>query len=188
MNLKKLLNTQSQQLALVIGNGINRYNSTAGLNSWDAMLLELWERHTQEDAQIIPLGISLTEFYDALDLSSQLKEKNLQKEFCDFLTGWEAKEHHQRIVNWAANNNSPILTTNFDETLSNCLALDLHHADGQRFTDFYPWFCERCNTKPRTRVRHLAYKRHSTLFAQHPFGIEPLYGFSRAGEGAYPQR
>ena len=60
MNLKKLLNTQSQQLALVIGNGINRYNSTAGLNSWDAMLLELWERHTQEDAQIIPLGISLT--------------------------------------------------------------------------------------------------------------------------------
>ncbi|WP_062065754.1 hypothetical protein [Cellvibrio sp. OA-2007] len=139
MNLKTLLSTQPDQLALVIGNGINRYNSDAGLNSWDAMLLELWQRHTKEDAQIIPLGISLTEFYDALDLSSQLKEKNLQKEFCDFLTGWTAKEHHQRIVNWAKHNKTPILTTNFDETLSNCLALNLHHADGQRFTDFYPW-------------------------------------------------
>ena len=139
MNLKTLLSTQSQQLALVIGNGINRYNSDAGLNSWDAMLLELWEKHTREDAQAIPLGISLTEFYDALDLSSQLKEKNLQKEFCDFLTGWKAKPHHHAIVNWAKAHNSPILTTNFDETLSDCLALELHHANGQRFTDFYPW-------------------------------------------------
>lgn len=139
MNLKTLLNSHSQQLALVIGNGINRYNSDAGINSWDAMLLELWERHTKEDTQIIPLGISLTEFYDALDLSSQLKEKNLQKEFCDFLTDWAVKEHHQRIVTWAKNNKTPILTTNFDETLSTCLALELHHANGLRFTDFYPW-------------------------------------------------
>ena len=139
MNLATILNNRSHQLALILGNGINRYNSDDGLNSWDAMLLELWERHTKEDAQENPLGISLTEFYDALDLSSQLKEKNLQKEFCKFLTGWQAKSHHHGIVQWAKHNNAPILTTNFDETLSDCLALDLHHNDGQRFTDFYPW-------------------------------------------------
>ncbi len=139
MTLKTILHNNHKELALIIGNGINRYNSDAGINSWDAMLLELWEKHTLEDAQAIPLGISLTEFYDALDLSSRLKEKNLQKEFCDFLTGWKAKPHHHAIVNWAKNLNTPILTTNFDETLSDCLALNLHHADGQRFTDFYPW-------------------------------------------------
>ena len=139
MTLKSILNNRTHSLALIIGNGINRYNSDAGINSWDAMLLELWERHTKEDAQIIPLGISLTEFYDALDLSSQIKEKNLQKEFCRFLSGWKAKSHHHAIVNWAKKHNAPILTTNFDETLSDCLNLKLHHADGQHFTDFYPW-------------------------------------------------
>ena len=150
MNLKNIIN-EHQHLALILGNGINRYNSDAGINSWDAMLLELWQRHTKEDTQIIPLGISLTEFYDALDLSSQLKEKNLQKEFCNFLTGWQPKSHHHAIVDWAKRNNTPLLTTNFDETLSNCLALQLHHADSQRFTDFYPWascFAERSVQNP----------------------------------------
>ncbi|WP_323814735.1 hypothetical protein [Cellvibrio sp. NN19] len=139
MTLANILKNPAYQFALILGNGINRYNNNASINSWDAMLLELWERHTQEDAQAIPLGISLTEFYDALDLSSQLKEKNLQKEFCDFLTGWQPKAHHHAIVNWARDRNSPILTTNFDETLSDCLGLKLHHSDSKKFTDFYPW-------------------------------------------------
>jgi hypothetical protein len=139
MTLTQILRAHHQQLALVIGNGINRYNSDANLNSWDAMLLELWERHTREDATIIPLGISLTEFYDALDLRSQLKEKNLQKEFCDFLTGWSYKPHHQLIIRWAKQHQTPVLTTNFDETLAESLALTLHHADPKGFTDFYPW-------------------------------------------------
>jgi hypothetical protein len=151
MNLSSVLNQHNQQLALVIGNGINRYNSSAALSSWDAMLLELWERHTKEDANIIPLGISLTEFYDALDLRSQLKEKNLQKEFCDFLSGWSFKPHHQSIMAWAKQHHTPVLTTNFDETLAESLALTLHHADSQRFTDFYPWascFAEQAIEKP----------------------------------------
>lgn len=139
MTLKNLLKNHHEQMALVIGNGINRYNSDAGLTSWDAMLLELWERHTQDDPKDIPLGISLTEFYDALDLSSQLISKNLQKEFCGFLDGWSAKEHHHRLMRWAQTHSVPVLTTNFDETLSDCLALELHHANAKTFTDFYPW-------------------------------------------------
>lgn len=146
MALASILENHSHKIALVLGNGINRYNSDTGINSWDAMLLELWERHTKEDAQAVPLGISLTEFYDALDLSSQQKEKNLQKEFCDFLTGWQAKAHHKAIVDWAKSHKSPILTTNFDETLATCLQLKLHHASALPFTDYYPWascFAER---------------------------------------------
>lgn len=126
-------------MALIIGNGINRYGSDAGLSSWDAMLLELWERHTGDEPKDIPLGISLTEFYDALDLNSHSVSKNLQKEFCGFLDGWQAKEHHQRIMRWAQHYAVPVLTTNFDETLSDCADLQLQHADGVRFTDFYPW-------------------------------------------------
>jgi hypothetical protein len=139
MTLKELLKNHHQQMALIIGNGINRYNSEPGLTSWDAMLLELWERHTRDYPKDIPLGISLTEFYDALDLSSQMVSKNLQKEFCSLLDGWKAKEHHYRLMHWAQVHAVPVLTTNFDETLSDCLSLTLHHADAKRFTDFYPW-------------------------------------------------
>ncbi len=139
MNLKTLLKHHHQDLALIIGNGINRYNSDSGITSWDAMLMELWERHTQGKPKDIPLGISLTEFYDALDLSSTLANKNLQKEFCAFLDGWQAKKHHLRVMYWAQHHAVPVLTTNFDETLSDCLDLELHHADASGFTDFYPW-------------------------------------------------
>lgn len=139
ISLQTILTTHADELALIIGNGINRYNSDSGLNSWDSMLLDLWIRHTDDDPKDIPLGISLTEFYDALDLSSTSKTKNLQKEFCDFLVGWNAKPHHQAIMNWAKKHSAPVLTTNFDETLSDCAALDLHHTDAVRFTDFYPW-------------------------------------------------
>lgn len=139
MNLNDILKSQSQNIALIVGNGINRYNSNGNLNSWDAMLLDLWIKHTDDDPKDIPLGISLTEFYDALDLSSTSKTKNLQKEFCDFLVGWNAKPHHQAMMNWAKRHSSPVLTTNFDETLSDYCALQLHHTDAMRFTDFYPW-------------------------------------------------
>jgi hypothetical protein len=139
MTLKKILDDNGDSLALIIGNGINRYASDSAINSWDSMLLELWEKHTHDEPKDIPLGISLTEFYDALDLSSTAKTKNLQKEFCDLLQGWKPKDHHQRIVNWASQNACPILTTNFDETLSEETAFKLHHWDSVSFTDFYPW-------------------------------------------------
>jgi hypothetical protein len=139
MSLNDILNNRSQQLALVIGNGINRYNSDGNLNSWDAMLLDLWIKHTDDDPKDIPLGISLTEFYDALDLSSKSKTKNLQKEFCDLLVGWNPKPHHQAMMAWAKRHSAPVLTTNFDETLSDCASLKLRHTDAVRFTDYYPW-------------------------------------------------
>lgn len=139
MNLQKILTDNHQQLALIVGNGINRYNSTSKVNSWDKMLLELWEKHTHVDSTIVPQGISLTEFYDALDLSRTDARVNLQKEFCNLLAGWEALTHHRLLVDWAKHFSCPILTTNFDESLSDATKLSLHHLDGPSFTDFYPW-------------------------------------------------
>jgi hypothetical protein len=153
MNLQEILNNHPSHLALILGNGINRYNNNDGLSSWDAMLLELWEKHTDDEPKDIPLGISLTEFYDALDLSSKLEFKNLQKEFCDLMAAWDAKAHHRDIVAWAKNHSAPILTTNFDETLADSLGLKMQHTDAVKFTDYYPWgsyFAEQDVKNPAT--------------------------------------
>lgn len=142
MKLIDILNDESLKPALVIGNGINRYNATRadGNNSWDGMLLELWHKHSRSAQQVsAPQGISLTEFYDALDLTKSSDEINLQKEFCGLMRSWTPKEHHVVISKWAQNHGVPILTTNFEETLSSNIASDITHFDSKSFTDFYPW-------------------------------------------------
>jgi hypothetical protein len=126
----------------VIGNGINRYNSTIkdGNNSWDKMLLDLWRNHSKSASQIsAPEGISLTEFYDALDLTKSSDEINLQKKFCGLMSHWKPKAHHVAISSWAKSRKVPILTTNFEETLSSNITTDITHFDSKSFTDFYPW-------------------------------------------------
>jgi hypothetical protein len=52
---------------------------------------------------------------------------------------WQAKDHHRNIVQWASDNQCPILTTNFENTLSDSLGLKLHRLKALKFTDFYPW-------------------------------------------------
>ncbi|UQA50993.1 hypothetical protein [Vibrio sp. ED002] len=142
MKLVDILNDENLKPALVIGNGINRYNSTKadGNNSWDKMLLELWEKHSLSSEQMsAPEGISLTEFYDALDLTKRSDEINLQKEFCELMSSWAPREHHVSISKWAQIKGVPILTTNFEETLSSNITSDITHFDSKSFTDFYPW-------------------------------------------------
>ena len=68
MQLKSLLQRHHQELALLIGNGINRYNSRANNNSWDGLLTSLARTHLSDFSGKLPIGISLTEFYDVLDL------------------------------------------------------------------------------------------------------------------------
>ncbi|WP_224055050.1 thioredoxin domain-containing protein [Celerinatantimonas diazotrophica] len=137
-----VLHDESLKIALVIGNGINRYHSTSddGNNSWDKMLLALWQKYSQSASQLsAPNGISLIEFYDALDLTKRSDEINLQKEFCGLMRHWKAKEHHVAISSWAKNKGTPILTTNFEETLSANITQEITHFDSKSFTDFYPW-------------------------------------------------
>ena len=142
MKLVDILNNENLKPALVIGNGINRYNSTEAdrNNSWDKMLLELWERYSKSTEKIsAPEGISLTEFYDALDLTKRFDEINLQKEFCELMSSWAPRQHHVSISKWAQTKGVPILTTNFEETLSSNITSDITHFDSKSFTDFYPW-------------------------------------------------
>lgn len=136
--LSRLLHKEKGNLTLVIGNGINRYNSSNDNGSWDSLLIQLWNRYSNSQSDSVPKGITFTEFYDAIDLKMTDKS-SLQKEFCDLMSDWRFEEHHYNIANWALNNNCQILTTNFERTLSESLNCKLFHIDSKHFTDYYPW-------------------------------------------------
>lgn len=91
----------------------------------------------------IPRGISLTEFYDLLELEGASKKQgiNLQKEFCDALSGWRHGVHHEKIISFAQSRDIPVLTTNFDLLLSKAGQATFYRFKQEPFTDFYPWGC-----------------------------------------------
>lgn len=152
MRLQELLR-QHQRLALLIGNGINRYHASASQNSWDALLTQLARKHLKNFPGTLPSGISLTEFYDILDLRLNARrhknrtaaiDRNLQQQFCDLMAAWRPLDQHRYIMQWAQQNKSPVLTTNFEHSLSNALETKFFITTSaatseNRFTDFYPW-------------------------------------------------
>ena len=146
MKMKSLLQSNKADIALVIGNGINLYKSENKANSWDGLLAKLAEKYHIDQVKTEPgktelAGIALTEFYDILDLklNSSTKDHSLQQEFCDLLSSLQCYNHHQHIVKWAQKADRPILTTNFDQVLSDAGKCRLHRTIKTGFTDFYPW-------------------------------------------------
>ncbi|GIU23598.1 hypothetical protein TUM4644_17280 [Shewanella colwelliana] len=133
-------NNPRSKPAFIIGNGINRYGAPDGaINAWDTMLLQLYQAFADSAVTHIPHGISLTEFYDSLTLINHSEDVSLQKAFCALMADWQPTAHHNAIVEWAKAHNAPILTTNFEETLSADQGLNLYHSNPKRFTDYYPW-------------------------------------------------
>ena len=141
MNFRSLLLRRRSDLALVIGNGINRYGSAPSTNSWNDLLLTLAKRILGAKSKNIPVGIALTEFYDLLALKfvPSASRKSLQKQFCDLMRGWAPHEHHKRIVSWADQAGCPLLTTNFEKVLGDAGGYTLLHTHRGGFTDYYPW-------------------------------------------------
>ena len=141
MNIKSILQRHRPNLALVIGNGVNRYGRATTTNSWPALLLKLSKKHLSAKLRQIPPGVAMTEFYDLLELSSGVGTSgtSLQQAFCALMQNWKYHDHHTRIVAWARKAHSPILTTNFDRVLSDAGGCSLHHTKRTGFTDHYPW-------------------------------------------------
>jgi hypothetical protein len=138
-NLKSLLDKQHSELALVIGNGIHRYNTSSATNSWESLLKTLGNKYLEHKYREIPKGISLTEFYDVLDLKSGSKGQRLQQDFCSPMLTWKPYAHHKKIVDWAKRFGCPLLTTNFDNVLGEAGGCNLYRAKRDGFTDYYPW-------------------------------------------------
>lgn len=55
------------------------------------------------------------------------------------MSSWRFYDHHHRIVEWAKAKNSPILTTNFEQVLSDAGGCTLRRTRKGGFTDYYPW-------------------------------------------------
>ncbi|MDP2024620.1 hypothetical protein [Sulfuriferula sp.] len=141
MKLATLLSLNRSNLALLIGNGINRYGTHIKGSSWDDLLNALARKYLDPSHKNVPKGISLTELYDVLDLrnSSESGEKNLQKQFCDLMVSWKPLPQHERIAIWARHHDVPVLTTNFESTLGDAVDCRLHRTRASRFTAYYPW-------------------------------------------------
>ncbi len=149
MQLKNLLKRHRSELALLIGNGINRYQSQANNNSWDALLRSLARQHLADFGGQVPPGISLTEFYDVLELGLrgqktdglQLSKEtlSLQQQFCGLMADWKVMPQHRRMMQWAERHACPVLTTNFEHTLSLAVEARVYRSTNSAFTDYYPW-------------------------------------------------
>jgi hypothetical protein len=135
-----LLGTQARNLALVVGNGVNRYGA-ADLNSWDRLLLDIARDCGLADLTAVPKGTALTEFFDVLDLGSNGSASDLQTSFCAPMGAWAPQAHHRAIMGWARRHAVPVLTTNFDEVLSKAAEATFLAPSDSKFTDYYPWAC-----------------------------------------------
>lgn len=141
MKLATLLKRNRTDLALVVGNGINRYGAPLGANSWDDLLSRLARSHLNPNHKAIPSGVSLTEFYDVLELAYTRTpdQPSLQQQFCNLMATWRPLRQHGFIASWASQSNVPILTTNFENTLGTVVACSPRRTGGEGFTDYYPW-------------------------------------------------
>jgi hypothetical protein len=134
---------QTPDLALIVGHGINLFNSQARKSQWKDLLRKLWFQVYRHPLHEVPMGISLPEFYDLLELelASTDQDLNLQKEFCDLLSAFHSGPHHESIIDFAKAKQIPILTTNFDSLLARAGQLQFQRFRQFLFTDFYPWGC-----------------------------------------------
>ncbi len=137
-NIKQIIEQNKDNIAFVVGNGINRYPDNPNALSWDELLIKLCSKVSSQTLTGRPNGISLTEFYDILELEKPQNIK-LQREVTKLMENWEPQNHHRIITDRIKELNAPILTTNFEETFAKTFQYKLLRTEQEGFTDFYPW-------------------------------------------------
>lgn len=137
-NIKQIIEQNKDNIAFVVGNGINRYPDNPNALSWDELLIKLCSIVSSQTLTGRPNGISLTEFYDILELEKPQNIK-LQREVTKLMENWEPQNHHRIITDRIKELNAPILTTNFEETFAKTFKYKLLRTEQEGFTDFYPW-------------------------------------------------
>ena len=137
--IKEIIRQNQNDIAFIVGNGVNRYPNNPNALSWDDLLIQLWKKVLPEShLSSIPVGISLTEFYDVLELENT-QDINLQKEVADLMRAWKPLNHHTQIIRRMKELDAPVLTTNFEETLARTFEYQQYRTEKEGFTDFYPW-------------------------------------------------
>lgn len=143
MNFANIVKQNKSDIAFVVGNGINRFDSANTGNSWDELLIELWNKYAPDNHTTMPAEIAATEFFDLLQLrlTNNPSSIGLAKEFCELMGSWQPSIHHKNFIAWAIENQSPVLTTNFENTLGEAGECELRRIATSKFTDYYPWGC-----------------------------------------------
>ena len=138
--MRELLESHKDDLTLVIGNGINRYDAPATADSWEGLLSTLARAWIDPAHKLVPTGVSPTEFYDIVDLAAARSvSDNLQSQFCRLMADWTPLPQHGHVMSWARRWSVPVLTTNFESTLADSVSATLRRCGSEPFTAFYPW-------------------------------------------------
>jgi len=151
-SIEEVLKHESRSVALVVGNGVNLVSDKKN-GSWKGLLSTLASETLESPISDETLKtISLTEFYDLLGIqdSNGHPPGFFQRRFCDLIDDWRPNNKHEMLTTWAHSHNRPILTTNFDQSLSDVRNLKLFRKSGTKkgFTDFYPWDSFFSDTQP----------------------------------------
>lgn len=142
MTLAEIIDNNSNDIAFIVGNGINRFPNNPKAISWDVLLMKLWQKFAPNTFAEVPRGMTITEFYDLLDLANGNKlssSVDIQKEASYILGNWPFSPHHRSFMAKAQLLDIPVLTTNFDSLLPDSLALRQYYTDTKGFSDYYPW-------------------------------------------------
>ncbi len=131
--LQEIVN-EHEKVAFLIGNGPNLVAEI--MPSWTELLKSAADRPIDFELD----GLSNTEVYDLVELNSnndhdvkELVKTKLELKVEDNI------EVHRGLMEFAARNNSPVLTTNFDEAFEKSVNAQLFHIESKGFTRFYPW-------------------------------------------------
>jgi hypothetical protein len=129
-----LLNTINylKSPAILVGNGINLCSTN--MISWNDLLTQI------ANVRINPAGLTNTEIFDFIELRSQYGSnlKHVVSNRLDEVTP-NYSDVHSQFLNIAIRNNCPVLTTNFDKTLSRVGEFNQFRISNDRFTRYYPW-------------------------------------------------
>lgn len=118
--------------AILVGNGINLCSDS--MVSWTEMLENISNVH------INPLGLSNTEIFDFIELRTEYGSelKQVVAEQLDIATP-NLSTVHSEFLDLMIANRCPVLTTNFDKTLTSVGHLNQFRTRTEGFTRYYPW-------------------------------------------------
>lgn len=123
--LQQALRNDRNYLAFIVGNGINRFAYGDRQNvSWYEFLLKVWRQISSKTMNDISSGISLTEFYDIMEMEAGSIDKVRQK-VVDLLGEWQPAGYHKWLQEKISSDwDVLLLTTNFDMNLNEGLTLN----------------------------------------------------------------
>lgn len=135
----QILNSNKDNLAFVVGNGINRYGYDISKDiGWETLLLNIWNELSGRTRSEIPVdGISFTEFYDLLSLVERNEIDDIRDRVIRFFKKFTPTPYHLELQNVFQKWDVPVLTTNFDESLS--ASLTKNWINGKLMSSQYPW-------------------------------------------------